>query len=751
MSRKAGYVKRAGSSNLVERDSRRKGAVRNFKDDVDIVADVPELDPFFSYESMESTLGKQRMEIHRLVQGYHEMAMKFLARKEESWRKADLEIKDLRAELDEVKMEDSPRADSHRADSKMSVISTTSTTGGIGNHGTVSVLTARLEKNRQMLVERDEACRQAQAENFELREQLAAMQAVGATTGGILSNTLSHPNRVPSLTNPVWPPPKAAVSPVKVMPGSQVKVIASVNAHDALVDNTDVSEFLGKLNNVQSSALERLERAQHKLDAWATQHHPRPNPAEVGLVDYNTLEIGTIPGTIDEGPDAPPRKEKKDDGSDDEEEEEDNEQFGYVRTNNKNMKGKKKMKRALSMKDSAKEMFAVKVKSADKYKEGGCFANTARSPSFENATMAAIALNTAWIGIDTSFNNAEVLFNAEPWIIVGENLFCVWFVSEIVIRYCAFQTTWYAITDFWFAFDLGLVFFMVFETWIMFAIAAAGLGGGAFSFDATLLRMLRLLRITRIARITRLLRQLPEIMILLKCIGVATRSVFFCTVLLIAVVYIFAIAMTQLAEGDFKTEHWPSLVESMETLIFTGCFADGIYDLASRCFKEHVLFGLILCAFMVCAPMTIMNMLVGVLVEVVGIVAAAEQEAGVSAVVVEQLNIAMKKIDENNDGNISKEEFSQMLNMPDVITLFNDVNIDVVAIIRDPDIIFAGDDELNFNEFIDEVMALRGSNPVTVKDIIQLRKQLLRELKGVVKRPPIKMSAIQQPSKTAWD
>eukprot|EP00930_Biecheleria_cincta_P083407 TRINITY_DN7298_c1_g1_i1.p1 TRINITY_DN7298_c1_g1~~TRINITY_DN7298_c1_g1_i1.p1 ORF type:complete len:747 (-),score=143.25 TRINITY_DN7298_c1_g1_i1:38-2278(-) len=746
MSRKAGYGKRASSSSLVDKSERRKGAVRHFKDDVDIVADVVELDPFFSYESMESTLGKQRMEIHRLVQGYHEMAMKFLARKEATWRKADLEIKDLRAQLEDGKMEDYPRADS-----KSTLMSSTSTNGGSpGNHGTIAVLIARLEKNRQMLVQRDEVCRQTQAENFELREQLAAMQAVGATSS-ILSATLPDPNRIPAHSNPTWPPPKAAVSPVKILPSSQIKVLP-VNAHEALVENSNVTAFLDKFNNVQSSALERLERAQNKLDAWATQHHPRPNPAEVGLVDYNTLEIGTIPGTIDED-DTERKQKQKDGGSDDEEEEEeDDEQFGYVRTGNKKLKGKKKLRRALSMKDNAKQMFAPTTKSADKYKDGGCIASTARSPSFENITMAAIALNTAWIGIDTTFNDSEVLFNAAPGIILGENLFCVWFVSEILIRYFAFRSTWYAITDFWFLFDLALVFFMVFETWIMFAVAAAGLGSGAFSFDPTLLRMLRLVRITRIARITRLLRELPEIMILLKCIGVATRSVFFCTVLLLAVVYIFAIAMTQLAEGDFKKDYWPSLVASMETLLFTGVFADGIYELASRCFKEHVLFGFTLCAFMVCAPMTIMNMLVGVLVEVVGIVAAAEQEAGVSAVVVEQLNTAMSKLDENNDGNISKDEFNQLLNMPDVIQLFNDVNIDVVAIIRDPDIVFAGDEELTFPDFIDEVMALRGSNPVTVKDIIQLRKQLLRELKGVVKRPPIRMSALSQPStKTAWE
>lgn len=47
-----------------------------------------EADLHASFHSMETMLGNQRMEMHRMVHGFHEMAMRFLVRKEQSWRKS---------------------------------------------------------------------------------------------------------------------------------------------------------------------------------------------------------------------------------------------------------------------------------------------------------------------------------------------------------------------------------------------------------------------------------------------------------------------------------------------------------------------------------------------------------------------------------------------------------------------------------------------------------------------------------------
>merc|ERR1712080_225849 len=118
---------------------------------------------------------------------------------------------------------------------------------------------------------------------------------------------------------------------------------------------------------------------------------------------------------------------------------------------------------------------------------------------------------------------------------------------------------------------------MVFETWLLsiafLLMAGHGTGGGLG--NASILRLVRLLRLTRMARMVRLLRALPELMVLVKGISVATRSVFFTLVLLLIFIYVFAIAFTQLAQETVLEEpYFSSVLASMSTLLLRGTLPD---------------------------------------------------------------------------------------------------------------------------------------------------------------------------------
>merc|ERR1719422_935950 len=95
---------------------------------------------------------------------------------------------------------------------------------------------------------------------------------------------------------------------------------------------------------------------------------------------------------------------------------------------------------------------------------------------------------------------------------------------------------------------------MVLETWvvtiIMLAQSGSGSSGGSGVGDASILRMARLLRLSRMARMVRLFRAMPELLILVKGMVAATRSVFFTLCLLGILLYIFGIAFRQLLEGS---------------------------------------------------------------------------------------------------------------------------------------------------------------------------------------------------------
>merc|ERR1719215_1397492 len=92
--------------------------------------------------------------------------------------------------------------------------------------------------------------------------------------------------------------------------------------------------------------------------------------------------------------------------------------------------------------------------------------------------------------------------------------------------------------------------------------------------NASILRIARLLRLTRMARMARLLRALPELLILIKGMVAALRSVCFALSLLGMILYVFGIAFTQLSE-DTSLEPWfGTVVGSMQTLLVYGALMD---------------------------------------------------------------------------------------------------------------------------------------------------------------------------------
>merc|ERR1740121_2376126 len=89
---------------------------------------------------------------------------------------------------------------------------------------------------------------------------------------------------------------------------------------------------------------------------------------------------------------------------------------------------------------------------------------------------------------------------------------------------------------------------MVVETWLLTAIFLSMGGVDGDLGNASILRMARLLRLSRMARMVRLFRAMPEVLILIKGILAATRSVVFTLFLLLILLYVFAIALRQLTD-----------------------------------------------------------------------------------------------------------------------------------------------------------------------------------------------------------
>eukprot|EP00930_Biecheleria_cincta_P084799 TRINITY_DN74232_c0_g1_i1.p1 TRINITY_DN74232_c0_g1~~TRINITY_DN74232_c0_g1_i1.p1 ORF type:complete len:560 (+),score=134.94 TRINITY_DN74232_c0_g1_i1:108-1787(+) len=324
------------------------------------------------------------------------------------------------------------------------------------------------------------------------------------------------------------------------------------------------------------------------------------------------------------------------------------------------------------------------------------FAKIASNVYFQNVTLGIIVVNAIWIFIDVQWNHANLAdrntgkLPLEPGSDVVENIFCIYFTVEVIIRFLAFRKFWYCFTDAWFVFDCTLVLMMVVETWVLKIVEAATSGSSGGSSPLSGLSSLRLLRLLRLTRMARLFSFFPELMTLVKGMFRAMQSVAFVLIFLLMVMYVFAIVFTsQLAvpppapstgtvEALNETNSTNSTTETVEkseasilfanlgasmlTLFTNGVLGDNLYSTLSAIRTDSIPLFWLFMAFVVISGMTLLNMLIGVLCQVIEDSGREETETRQLAMLRNCLIDAFTLTDESNDGLISEQEWMNIRN-----------------------------------------------------------------------------------------
>lgn len=354
-----------------------------------------------------------------------------------------------------------------------------------------------------------------------------------------------------------------------------------------------------------------------------------------------------------------------------------------------------------------------------------CFVKVVKHPCFERVAMAATLLNAIWIPIDIEFNSDAS--DASQGFFVVENIFLLFFSVELFLRFMGYSSGCRAIRDPPFIFDAVLVSMMVLETWLipLVTLLSGGMDGSTdVARSASILRIARVMRVLRTARVARLVRYMPELIILLKGMMIAFRSVFFTIVLLILVTVIFSVAITEVSRG---TELPALLFSSMGSTLLSllvQCIMPDQEESFKRAAADNWFVGLLWLLFILFASYIVMGLLVGVLVETVSTVATLERE---------QLDIdfAQKVLwemidkggaDEDGDNRISETEYVNLLSRPEAAKALTVLGVDMTAALDYGILLFEDGEPLTFAEFMEGMLTLRGSNHTTVKDIVDLRK-----------------------------
>merc|ERR1719375_1880612 len=127
----------------------------------------------------------------------------------------------------------------------------------------------------------------------------------------------------------------------------------------------------------------------------------------------------------------------------------------------------------------------------------------------------------------------------------------------------------------------------------------------------------------------------------------------------------------------------------MITLLLEGVLPDQamfVYDVG----KEHPGFAIFLLFFILLSTLTVMNMLVGVLVEVVSVVSSAEKELLTVSFVKTKLvkMLEDKQFDQDGNKRINKCEFEALLLNPRAARILQEIGVDVVGLVDFSDHIF---------------------------------------------------------------
>lgn len=296
------------------------------------------------------------------------------------------------------------------------------------------------------------------------------------------------------------------------------------------------------------------------------------------------------------------------------------------------------------------------------------FARIQANIIFQNTTLFVIVVNALWICIDVQWNHSRLADDdgrlpLVPASTVVEFAFCTYFTVELLIRFLAFRRKRCCFRDYWFVFDGFLVALMVMETWVLplvdLASGSSDSGGGTMSTFSSF-RLLRLLRLTRMARI---MRFFPALMVLIQGMFRATKAVFWILLFLVLMMYLFAIVFTvQLSDPDSEEPEgaallFGSLGSSMMTLFTQGVLGDNLAAILQEILTESVLLMLLFGMFVVISSLTLLNMLIGVLCDVVQCTAEEEENNFREAEVRRLFEKAFRSIDSDGNSQITRREW----------------------------------------------------------------------------------------------
>lgn len=319
------------------------------------------------------------------------------------------------------------------------------------------------------------------------------------------------------------------------------------------------------------------------------------------------------------------------------------------------------------------------------YHKMGIAQRIARNDFFTTATLCVIGANTLWIGIEMDTNDKDDLFESEWYFQLIEFSFFAFFLLEWLVRFCAFKRKRDCARDRWFICDTLLVLLAILD---LLVLPVALSGKKASSSQLSLLRIGRLLRLSRLVRF---MRAVPELVSLMKSIRIAAKPVVWTLVLVFLIIYVFAVIFRhQLTPEDaYLHDHFTGLINIMWHLLLQGTLLDQVFIVAGLLLDEAPALAMAFLLLVLVTATLLLNMLIGVLVDVMNTMARAEREKAALIACKSKLMGILNDLDEDGSGTISRNEFDRLIEVSTTVEALHQLGVDPMYLVSLSDHIFS--------------------------------------------------------------
>ncbi|CAJ1333220.1 unnamed protein product [Effrenium voratum] len=365
---------------------------------------------------------------------------------------------------------------------------------------------------------------------------------------------------------------------------------------------------------------------------------------------------------------------------------------------------------------------------------------------FEGVTMVVILLNALCIGIDADYSarfyRPANLYQGPIFFIVTELFFAVYFTLELFLRFLGFKRKRRCFVDFWFIFDFFLVLMMDIETFLLPLIQSQG-------SPLAMLSTLRLLRLLRVSRMAKLMKTFPELMLIVKGLAAAVRAVSWTLVLLMMILFVWSIIFTSIYHQGTATDEevaegigslFGNMSKSAFSLIIMGILVDDVTYCCNMIRESGQLIMLaVFIVFIVISSFMMLNMLLGILVEVVANTAEGEKTKEKNTVVREAMAAVLNDLGVGTG--ITRDEFLSMSNNKKMIKDLQELGIKQKHFKLIAKLLFDKDVEkketpkvLTGEEIVSELFRLQPGTPLNFSDLASTEKKLMDQRKELKKR-----------------